>query len=86
MIADAVTPAGQPDGPSDIGFAQSAAGVGTVTVHRPGPVAMGRREVARARQTGRTSARCACACQAARLVLTKEHRPNRRASPLLCEQ
>ena len=43
MIADAVTPAGQPDGPSDIGFAQSAAGVGTIAMHYPGPVVMGRR-------------------------------------------
>jgi hypothetical protein len=33
MIANAVTPAGEPHGLADIGFAQSAAGVGAITVH-----------------------------------------------------
>jgi hypothetical protein len=35
MIANAMTPAGEPNSGSDVGLAQSAASVGAVAVHHP---------------------------------------------------
>jgi len=52
MVADAVAPAGQPDGLADVIFAEGAAGVGTIAMH-DGPGGSGIRDKgAKARAQG----------------------------------